>query len=443
MFDGLKQRTTDGLFGFNGGVSGSNGPNPDEAYGAHGAPPDSAGGGRRWGARDASGSSRTPSSGAASFAESPEGDDANQVQVPASPIIVDDRWLGQALWNTLYGSCPPEDQPPFFAILVDQPGNLRVTFRASRPGRIEAEPPQQWSDPDVQQSIVGPLLQRAIAAAGVVTSVLVTRQGAVFALSAEDALAALASGVPPHDPRQPKIRIHPAVAEAWQIGGAYASSGNPLVGWTGSVACVLLWLVISVCGWVWATEIIPRLADAMQDAPVTSDWSHPLRIAVAVAISAIEFWGLLFLGSTMARGVAGATAALDMAYHVWYGWRMTVSVHPADQVVGGLIGIGTALVPEIFIVVCVAAAVRLTPLLLWALLQVRVIALHLWAMAVAEADRYASEQRKVSASRHGLRQVTIIDPSGEAVSAYVYDVSANEKLKDAQSKNQPTGGRRG
>ena len=382
-------------------------------------------------------------------------EDGADEDAAAPPLLVDDPdRLGAALWQALYGGAAPGAAPPFCVVLVERTRAGAALTLHSRPPGVADAPPAAWSDPEIRRRIVEPLLRRALAAAAGVgagpPSLILLPSGAAFAASHAAAYAALVRGCPPPDPRAPLVRVHPAIADTWEAARAVARSDHPLVAWSGVVGLVLLTVVLAVGGWVWGTEIVARLADALGDAPVTSAWSAPLRMAVAVAVSALEIWGLFFLSSRVARSIAGVTAALDVAFHAWYGWR-AASGDLAAQIIGVAVGVGTALLPELALVIGLVALAPLLPLLPWALIQVRMAWLQLLRVVRAEADRYARARAELEAQQHGaLRAYTIIDADGQARTYYTYaaDVADGAAVADdaddaAGAAAPPPRGRRG
>jgi len=353
-----------------------------------------------------------------------DGDDGDEVT--ATPLLVaDPDGLGAALWRALYGAAAPGTAPPFCVILVERRQAGAALTLHSRPPGVADPPPAAWNDPEVRRRIVEPLLQRAIAAAAGAgpPSLILLPSGAVFAATHAAAYAALVRGCPPPDPRAPLVRVHPAIAEVWAAAGAVANSVHPLIAWSGAVGALLIALVLGVGAWVWWTEIVARLANALGEAPVTNAWSAPLRLAVAVAVSALEVWGLLFLASRVVRSVAGVTAALDSAFHAWYGWR-AAGDDLAAQIIGVVVGVGTALLPELALVIGVVALAQLLPLWLWALMQGRMAWLQLVRVVRAEADRYARMRAELEAQQHGeLHAYTVVDADGQAHVYYTYAAS--------------------
>jgi hypothetical protein len=368
----------------------------------------------------------------------------------ATPLLVDDpEGFGAALWRALYGRAAPGTAPPFCVILVERRQAGAALTLHSRPPGIADPPPAAWNDPEVRRRIVEPLLQRAIAAAAGAgpPSLILLPSGAVFAATHAAAYAALVRGCPPPDPRAPVVRVHPAIAEVWAAAGAVANSVHPLIAWSGAVGALLIALVLGVGVWVWWTEIVARLANALGEAPVTNAWSAPLRLAVAVAVSALEVWGLLFLASRVARSVAGVTAALDIAFHAWYGWR-AAGDDLAAQIIGVAVGVGTALLPELALVIGVVALARLLPLWPWALMQGRMAWLQLVRVARAEADRYARMRAELEAQQHGaMHAYTVVDADGQAHVYYTYaaspgtDDAAPDADADAADAAPPRGAR--
>jgi hypothetical protein len=364
---------------------------------------------------------RTDAPGAAA-PDSWDGDGADD-GAGAPPLLVGDPdGLGAALWRALYGAAAPGTAPPFCVILVERRQAGAALTLHSRPPGIADPPPAAWNDPEVRRRIVEPLLQRAIAAAAGAgpPSLILLPSGAVFAASHAAAYATLVRGCPPPDPRAPVVRVHPAIAEVWTAADAVANSAHPLIAWSGAVGALLIALVLGVGVWVWWTEIVARLANALGEAPVTHAWSAPLRLGVAVAVSALEVWGLLFLASRVARAVAGVTAALDIAFHAWYGWR-AAGDDLAAQIIGVAVGVGTALLPELALVIGVVALLPLLPLWPWALMQGRMAWLQLVRVARAEADRYARLRAELEAQQHGeMRAYTVVDADGQAHVYYTY-----------------------
>ena len=350
-----------------------------------------------------------------------DGDDGDEVA--AAPALVDDPdGLGAALWRALYGAAAPGTAPPFCVILVERRQAGAALTLHSRPPGIADPSPAAWNDPEVRRRIVEPLLQRAIAAAAGAgpPSLILLPSGAVFAATHAAAYAALVRGCPPPDPRAPLVRVLPAVVEVWETARAIARSSHPLIASIGAVGALLIALVLAVGVWVWATEIVVRLATALGEAPVTHAWSAPLRLAVAVAVSALEVWGMLFFSSRVARSVAGVTAALDSAFHAWYGWR-AAGDDLAAQVIGAAVGVGTALLPELALVIGVVALLPLLPLWAWAIIQARMAWLHLLRVVYAEADRYARARAEVDAQNRGpVRADIIIDGDGRTHTVYTY-----------------------
>lgn len=363
------------------------------------------------------GASAAPRSDSSSW----DGDDGDEVA--AAPALVDDPdGLGAALWRALYGAAAPGTAPPFCVILVERRQAGAALTLHSRPPGVADPPPAAWNDPEVRRRIVEPLLQRAIAAAAGAgpPSLILLPSGAVFAASHAAAYATLVRGCPPPDPRAPLVRVLPAVVEVWETARAVGRSSHPLIAWIGAAGALLIALVLAVGVWVWATEIVVRLATALGEAPVTHAWSAPLRLAVAVAVSALEVWGMLFVSSRVARSVAGVTAALDSAFHAWYGWR-AAGDDLAAQVIGAAVGVGTALLPELALVIGVVALLPLLPLWAWALMQVRMAWLQLLRVVYAEADRYARMRAEVDAQHRGpVRADIIIDADGQTRTVYTY-----------------------
>jgi hypothetical protein len=343
----------------------------------------------------------------------------------ATPLLVDDpEGFGAALWRALYGSAAPGTAPPFCVLLVERRQAGAALTLHSRPPGIADPPPAAWNDPEVRRRIVEPLLQRAVGAAAAVgagpPSLILLPSGAVFAASHAAAYATLVRGCPPPDPRAPLVRVLPAVVEVWETARAIARSSHPLIAWIGAIGALLIALILAVGVWVWATEIVVRLATALGEAPVTHDWSAPLRLAVAVAVSALEVWGMLFFSSRVARSVAGVTAALDIAFHAWYGWRAAGN-DPAAQVIGAAVGVGTALLPELALVIGVVALLPLLPLWAWAIIQARMAWLQLLRVVYAEADRYARMRAELEAQQHGeMHAYTVVDADGQAHVYYTY-----------------------
>jgi len=366
------------------------------------------------------GASAAPRSDSSSW----DGDDGDEVA--AAPALVDDPdGLGAALWRALYGAAAPGTAPPFCVILVERRQAGAALTLHSRPPGIADPSPAAWNDPEVRRRIVEPLLQRAIAAAAGAgpPSLILLPSGAVFAATHAAAYATLVRGCPPPDPRAPLVRVLPAVVEVWETARAVGRSSHPLIACIGAVGALLIALILAVGVWVWATEIVVRLATALGEAPVTHAWSAPLRLAVAVAVSALEVWGMLFVSSRVARSVAGVTAALDSAFHAWYGWR-AAGDDLAAQVIGAAVGVGTALLPELALVIGVVALVPLLPLWPWALMQGRMAWLQLVRVARAEADRYARMRAELEAQQHGeLHAYTVVDADGQAHVYYTYAAS--------------------
>jgi len=374
----------------------------------------------------------------------------------APPLLVaDPDGLGAALWRALYGAAAPGTAPPFCVILVERRQAGAALTLHSRPPGIADPSPAAWNDPEVRRRIVEPLLQRAIAVAAGAgpPSLILLPSGAVFAATHAAAYAALVRGCPPPDPRAPLVRVLPAVVEVWETARTMARSSHPLIAWTGAVGALLIALILAVGVWVWATEIVVRLATALGEAPVTHDWSAPLRLAVAVAVSALEVWGMLFFSSRVARSVAGVTAALDIAFHAWYGWRAAGN-DPAAQVIGAAVGVGTALLPELALVIGVVALLPLLPLWAWAIIQGRMAWLQLVRVVYAEADRYARARAEVDAQHRGpVRADIIIDSDGQAHTVYTYaceTAAADDGAADAAdaaagdaARETPQRGRRG